>query len=81
MRALTDDVVHVRVARRNVAGLVLALVSAWSFGLSGSLARGLFDSGWSPGAVVLVRIGLASFVLAPFALRALRGRTRVVRRT
>ena len=34
-------------------GLLLALVSAVSFGLSGSLARGLIDAGWSPGAVVL----------------------------
>lgn len=80
MSALTHDVAAVRAPRRSPAGLVLALVSAWSFGLSGSLARGLFDAGWSPGAVVLVRIGIASFVLAPFALRALRGRAGVVRR-
>ena len=34
-------------ARRLAAGLGLALLSASSFGLSGSLARGLMDAGWS----------------------------------
>jgi drug/metabolite transporter (DMT)-like permease len=80
MSTLTHDTPAVGVSRGNSTGLLLALVSAWSFGLSGSLARGLFDTGWSPGAVVLVRIGLAAVVLAPFGLRALRGRAGVVRR-
>src|SRR3954464_1071723 len=62
------------------AGLLLALVSAVSFGLSGSLARGLIDVGWSPGAVVLARIAIAALVVAPLALRALRGRWGVLRR-
>lgn len=61
-------------------GLLLALVSAGSFGLSGSLAGGLFDTGWSPGAVVLLRVGIASIALTPFGLWALRGRWRAVRR-
>ena len=39
-------------------------LSAASFGLSGSLARGLIDAGWSAGAVVLVRIGVAALVVA-----------------
>ena len=62
------------------AGLLLALVSAASFGLSGALARGLIDVGWSPGAVVLARIALAALVVAPLAVRALRGRWGVLRR-
>jgi drug/metabolite transporter (DMT)-like permease len=62
------------------AGLLLALVSAVSFGLSGSLARGLIDVGWSPGAVVLARIGIAALVVAPFAARALRARWGLLRR-
>ena len=49
------------------AGLPLALVSATSFALSGSLARGLIDAGWSAGAVVLARIAIAALVVAPFA--------------
>ena len=62
------------------AGLPLALVSASTFALSGSLARGLIDAGWSTGAVVLARIAIAALVLAPFAARALRGRWELVRR-
>ena len=61
-------------------GLVLALVSAASFGLSGALARGLIDVGWSPGGVVLARIAIAALVVAPFAARALRGRWGLLRR-
>ena len=54
-------------------GLAFALASAASFGLSGALARGLLDAGWSPGAVVLTRIAIGALVVAPFAARALRG--------
>jgi len=61
-------------------GLVLALVSASSFGLSGALARGLLDTDWSAGALVLARIGIAALVVLPFALVALRGRWGVLRR-
>src|SRR5262245_49181242 len=56
------------------AGLLFAIASATAFGLSGSLARGLLDGGWSAGAVVLVRLSLGALVVAPFAIRALRGR-------
>ena len=45
------------------AGLVIALASAASFGLSGSLARSLLDLGWTPGGVVVVRIGGAFLLL------------------
>src|SRR4051794_10201085 len=62
------------------AGLALAVVSAASFALSGSLARGLIDAGWSAGAVVLARIAIAALVVAPFAVRALRGRWGLLRR-
>jgi len=55
-------------------GLVLALVSASAFGLSGIFANSLLHAGWSPGAAVLVRMLGASLVLAPFAVVALRGR-------
>ena len=39
-------------------GLALAVASATSFGLSGPLARGLLDAGWSAGAVVLARLAI-----------------------
>src|SRR3954465_637958 len=56
------------------AGLLFAIASATAFGLSGSLASGLLDAGWSAGAVVLVRLSLGALVVAPLAIRALRGR-------
>ena len=62
------------------AGLLLAVVSAVSFGLSGSLARGLIDVGWSPGAVVLARIAIGALVVAPLTVRALRARWGLLRR-
>jgi drug/metabolite transporter (DMT)-like permease len=62
------------------SGLVLATVSALSFGLSGAVARGLFDAGWSPGAAVLVRIAMAAAVLVVPAALSLRGRWSVLRR-
>lgn len=61
-------------------GLVLAVGSSLAFGLSGSLARGLFDSGWSPGAVVLIRISIGAIVVLPFGLAALGRQWRVLRR-
>jgi len=54
-------------------GLALAVASAASFGLSGSLARGLLDAGWSAGSVVLIRLAIGALFVAPFAAHALRG--------
>jgi drug/metabolite transporter (DMT)-like permease len=81
MSTLTHDapVVTVPPRARLGSGLVLALVSAGSFGMSGALARGLIDTGWSVGALVLVRIGLAALVVLPFGLVALRGRWGLLR--
>jgi len=62
------------------AGLGFAFASAASFGLSGSLARGLMDAGWSSAAAVSVRILLAAVVLAPLAVVQLRGRWDLLRR-
>ena len=62
------------------AGLGFAFASAASFGLSGSLARGLMDAGWSSAAAVSVRILLAAVVLAPLAVVQLRGRWELLRR-
>lgn len=47
----------VRRGPRGLPGLGWAVLSAASFGLSGPLAKSLLEIGWSPGAVVLVRIG------------------------
>jgi len=61
-------------ARHRVAGLWLAVLSAGSFGLSGSLASGLMDAGWSAAGAVLVRVGIAALVLAVPAYLTLGGR-------
>jgi drug/metabolite transporter (DMT)-like permease len=74
MTSMGDD------ARRNLTvGLAFAVISASAFSLSGPLARGLLDTGWSAGAVVLVRLTVAALVVAPVAVRALHGRWGVLR--
>ncbi|WP_210408276.1 DMT family transporter [Allokutzneria sp. NRRL B-24872] len=57
-----------------------ALLAAATFGLSGPLAKGLMDAGWSSAAAVAVRVLLAAVVLAPIAARQLRGRWTLLRR-
>jgi drug/metabolite transporter (DMT)-like permease len=82
MTQLANDTRGVRSlgsSRRVGGGVLLAVISATSFGMSGSLARGLMSAGWSPGAIVLARIGIAALVLAPFAAISLRGRWRLLR--
>lgn len=66
-------------ASRTAAGLLFAAVSATSFGLSGALARGLLDTGWSAGAAVTARIAIAAAVLLVPAVLALRGRWHLLR--
>src|SRR5919206_2410755 len=81
MTQLANDirtVPEVRSSRGVGGGVLLAVISATSFGMSGSLARGLLSAGWTPGAIVLARIGIAALVLAPFAVASLRGRWRVL---
>jgi drug/metabolite transporter (DMT)-like permease len=48
---------------RTGAGLLLALVSAVTFGLSGPFAKALTDAGWSASGAVLVRLGGAAAIL------------------
>jgi drug/metabolite transporter (DMT)-like permease len=81
MGKMANDDARVEASRSALgAGLALAVVSAVSFSLSGPLAAGLFVTGWSPGAVVLVRVGLGALVVVPFGVAALRGDWRPVRR-
>lgn len=54
-------------------GLVLALTSAGTFGMSGIFATSLIDVGWTPGAAVTARIALAAVLLTGPALVRLRG--------
>lgn len=78
MATMTHDT---HVGGRLRSGLGFALLSASSFGLSGPLASGLMDAGWSSAAAVAVRVLLAAVVLAPVAVFQLRGRWGLLRRT
>ena len=60
-------------------GLLVAMVSASSFGTAGPFAKALLDNGWTPGSVVLVRIAGAAVVLLVPALSALDGRWHLLR--
>jgi drug/metabolite transporter (DMT)-like permease len=79
MASLTHDSRMVTPSRR-LSGLALAVLSAASFALSGPLAKGLIDSGWTAGAAVTARILIAAAVLAGPALMILRGRWSLMRR-
>lgn len=76
MTALTNDAPPSALA----GGLGFAMASAASFGLSGSLARGLMDAGWTAGAATLARVVIASAVLLVPGILAMRGRWHVLRR-
>ncbi|WP_460699967.1 EamA family transporter [Nocardia thraciensis] len=60
-------------------GLLIAGASAMSFGLSGPLARGLMDAGWSAATVVAVRVLLGALALTPIAAYQLRGKWNMLR--
>lgn len=77
MTALTHDTHHA--TRTRVVGLWFAVLSAASFGLSGALASGLMDTGWSAGGAVVARVGLAAAVLVVPAWLALDGRWHLLR--
>lgn len=59
-------------------GVVVSLLGAAFFAVSGPVAMSLYGIGWSPGAVVAARVGGAALVLLPFAAHALRGRWHLV---
>jgi drug/metabolite transporter (DMT)-like permease len=73
MTTLTRDT-PVAAGRDAGTGLLLAIVSAATFGMSGALARPLLDAGWSAGGVVLLRIAVGALAVLPFGLAAMRGR-------
>lgn len=81
MTTMTHDARVAEVpASRLGAGLAFALVSAFSFGMSGTIAKGLLVEGWSPAAAVTARILVAAVVLVGPGLVALRGRWWLLRR-
>lgn len=80
MTAVTHDITPQQGGSRTASGLGFAVLSAACFALSGPVASGLLDAGWSAGSVVLVRMSLGALVVAPFAAVALRGRWGLLRR-
>ncbi|WP_415857219.1 EamA family transporter [Sinomonas sp. G460-2] len=67
-------------ANRSASGLVYALLSAATFGVSGPLGKSLLEAGWSPGATVGTRIGLAALVMLVPTLVMMRGKWGRLRR-
>lgn len=61
-------------------GLLVALISAATFGSSGPFAASLLATGWSPGAIVLARVAGAALVLVIPTLLVLRGKWELLRR-
>jgi drug/metabolite transporter (DMT)-like permease len=68
-------------APRRGSGLGLAVLSAVTFGTSGTFGSSLLTAGWSPGAAVLARTGVAALILTGPALVRLRGRWGEFRRS
>ena len=64
----------------STGGLVIALISAASFGTAGALAKGLLEAGWTPASAVAIRVLGAFLILAIPAYRALRGRWHLLAR-
>ena len=60
-------------ANRSASGLVFALLSAATFGVSGPLGKSLLEAGWTSGAIVGMRIGLAALIMIGPALWMMRG--------
>ena len=63
------------------SGLMLAVLSAATFGTSGTFASSLIRAGWSPAAAVLARIAVSALLLAVPALLQLRGRWVLLRKS
>lgn len=78
MTFLADDIAAVP-ASRLASGFGLAVLSALSFALSGPLAKGLIDAGWTAGAAVTARLLIGAAALFVPALMSLRGRWSLLR--
>jgi drug/metabolite transporter (DMT)-like permease len=65
---------------RTGLGVVFGLSSSAAFGLSGPLAKGLIDAGWTAGSAVTARLLIAAAVMLVPAALSLRGRWDLVRK-
>ncbi|MGZ8804279.1 MAG: EamA family transporter [Microbacterium sp.] len=66
--------------RVSTSGLMLAVASALAFSSSGPFIKPLLEAGWSLGAALLVRMGVAGLILSPALFLAIRRQRGFVRR-
>lgn len=59
-------------ARLRSTGLIMAVASALAFSSSGPFIKPLLEAGWSLGAALLVRMGVAGLVLSPAVFLAMK---------
>ncbi|WP_251449577.1 DMT family transporter [Microbacterium sp. Marseille-Q6648] len=79
-RPTTGSSAGLVVGRAHTSGLILAVVSALAFSSSGPLVKPLLEAGWSLGAALTARMGIAGLILAPALVRALRRERGFLRR-
>ncbi len=66
--------------RLRTSGLLLGLTSALAFSSSGPFVKPLLEAGWSLGAALLVRMGVAGLILSPALFVAMRRQRSFLRR-
>lgn len=79
MAILTHDASRVAVPPRTASGIGFAVAGAASFAMSGPLAKGLIEAGWTAGSAVTARVLIAAVVLAVPAALSMRGRWHLLR--
>ncbi len=79
MATLTHDTTSVP-SSRAASGITFAVAGAASFAMSGPLAKGLIESGWTAGSAVTARVLIAAAVLALPAIHSMRGQWHLMRR-
>lgn len=68
------------VGRGFTTGLVMAVGSALAFSSSGPVVKPLLEAGWSLGAALVIRMGLAALLLSPALVLAIRRERGFLRR-
>jgi drug/metabolite transporter (DMT)-like permease len=67
-------------ARLRTTGLIMGIASALAFSSSGPLVKPLLEAGWSLGAALAVRMGVAGLILSPALVRSVHRRPGLLRR-